>query len=130
MSTPQSAREIAQEIARTRQRLSRSLARLDREYALRHLVVRVGRLVRSAEKPALGEALRHDAVPLALVALGLGWLSVASRRDGGTGTGLVTLLGAFERLQRMGEELGLLPRRPTADAAAPIASPPDHIGLS
>jgi len=128
MSAPQSAREIAEEIARTRQRLSRSLARLDREYALRHLVVRVGRLVRSAEKPALGEALRHDAVPLALVALGLGWLSVASRRDGGTG--LVTLLGAFERLQRMGEELGLVPRRPTADAAAPIASPPDHIGLS
>jgi len=128
MSAAPSAAEIAVEIARTRQRLSRSLARLDREYALRRLVVRAGRLVRSAEKPALAQALRHDAVPLTLVALGLGWLGVASRRDGGTG--LVTLLGAFERLQRVGEELGLLPRRPTADPAAPIASPPDHIGLS
>ena len=128
MSAAPSAAEIAVEIARTRQRLSRSLARLDREYALRHLVVRAGRLVRSAEKPALAQALRHDAVPLTLVALGLGWLGVAGRREGGTG--LATLLGAFERLQRVGEELGLLPRRPTADPAAPIASPPDHIGLS
>jgi hypothetical protein len=91
-------------------------------------VVRTGRLVRAAEKPALGEALRHDAVPLALVALGLGWLGVAARRDGGTG--LVMLLSAFERLQRVGEELGLLPRRQTTDPAGPAASPPDHIGLS
>jgi hypothetical protein len=125
MSAPVGAEEIAREIARTRERLSRSLARLDREYALRHLVVRAGRLVRAAEKPALGEAFRRDAAPLALVALGLGWLGTAARRDGG---GMASLFATIERLQRLAQELGLLPRSAPPEPAAP-ASRPDNIGL-
>ena len=125
MSAPAGIDEITREIARTRERLSRSLARLDREYALRHLVVRTGRLVRAAEKPALGDALRREAAPLTLVALGLGWLGLAAGRQGG---GLGSLFAALERLQRLGQELGLLPRpAPPAPAAPP--SPPDNIGL-
>jgi hypothetical protein len=126
MSAPAGAPEIAREIARTRERLSRSLARLDREYALRHLVVRAGRLVRAAEKPALGEALRREGAPLALVALGLGWLGMAARREGVGG--VASLFAALERLQRLGQELGLLPRQAPPEPAAP-ASRPDNIGL-
>jgi hypothetical protein len=127
MTAPTGAVEIAHEIARTRERLSRSLARLDREYALRHLVVRVGRLVRAAEKPVLGEALRREAAPLALVALGLGWLGIAARRDGGSG--VASLFTTLERLQRLGEELGLLPRQAPPEPA-PTPTPPDNVGLS
>jgi hypothetical protein len=124
MSAPAGADEIAREIARTRERLSRSLARLDREYALRHLVVRAGRLVRAAEKPAIGEALRREAAPLTLLALGLGWLGIAAGRNGG----VASLFATIERLQRVGQELGLLPRpAPPEPAATP--SPPDNIGL-
>jgi hypothetical protein len=127
MSAPPATAEIAREIARTRERLSRSLARLDREYALRHLVVRAGRLVRAAEKPALSEALRREAAPLAILALGLGWLGIAAGRD--SGVGMASLFAALERLQQLGQELGLLPRHaPPAPAATP--SPPDNIGLS
>lgn len=121
-----SADEIAREIARTRERLSRSLARLDREYALRHLVVRAGRLVRATEKPALGDALRREAAPLALVALGLGWLGIAAGRSG---DGVTSLFATLERLQRVGQELGLLPRRAPSESAA-SSSPPDNIGFS
>jgi len=127
MSAPARAEEIAREIARTRERLSRSLARLDREYALRHLVVRAGRFVRAAEKPALGEALRREAAPLTLVALGLGWLGIAAGRNGGSG--MASLFATLERLQRVGQELGLLPRPAPAEPAA-RSSPPDNIGLS
>ena len=126
MSAPARADEIAREIAHTRERLSRSLARLDREYALRHLVVRAGRLVRATEKPALGEALRREAAPLALVALGLGWLGIAAGRNG---SGVASLFATLERLQRVGQELGLLPRPAPPEPAAP-SSPPDNVGLS
>ena len=117
-----SAAEIAAEIARTRERLSRGLAVLDREYALRHLAVRATRLARQTEFSAekLGETLRRDALPLALIGAGLGWLSLA-----GSGAGrdlLQRLGGAFAALQQLGQEFGFggaAPPEPAPESLPP-----------
>jgi hypothetical protein len=130
-----SAAEIAAEIARTRDRLSRGLARLDRDYALRHLAVRATRLARSAEFDAgkLREALRRDGLPLAVIGIGLGWLSFAGS-DAGRGL-LQRLGGALAALQQLGREFGVgaatpepppapLPPPPAAAIEPPAPAPP------
>lgn len=101
-----SAVELAAEIAQTRDRLSRGLARLDRDYALRHLSVRATRLARHAEFDAgkLRETLRRDGLPLAVIGIGLGWLSVAGS-DAGHGL-LQRLGGVIAALQHFAREFG------------------------
>jgi hypothetical protein len=117
-----SAVEIAAEIARSRARLSRDLALLDRDYALRHLAVRAIRLAQQPEIDAkrVGQALRRDAAPLALIGLGLGWIAVAGEPAGRNG--LARLGGAFAALQRLAREFGLLPR-PPEPPAPPLPEP-------
>ncbi|HXZ01177.1 MAG TPA: hypothetical protein VEI03_14345 [Stellaceae bacterium] len=123
-----SAAEIAAEIARTRDRLSRGLARLDRDYALRHLAVRAVRLARKAEFDAgkLRETLRRDGLPLAVIGVGLGWLSFAGSD---AGRDLLQRLGsALAALQQLGREFGVgaapEPLPPQAAAIEPPAPTP------
>jgi hypothetical protein len=112
-----SSAAIISEISQTRARLSRRLAVLDREYALRHLVVRTARFVRHAESNAatVGETLGRDAVPLTLIALGLGWLGLTGKNADGSvlqrlGSGIVAL-------ERVARDFGFLPKR--AEASPP-----------
>jgi hypothetical protein len=72
-----SAREIADEITRTRARLSHTLALADREYALRNLFVHGLRAARDAkvDRSHLAEEIRGKAVPFVLIAVGVAWLT-------------------------------------------------------
>jgi hypothetical protein len=101
--------ELAGEIAATRARLSRGLAVLDRDYALRHLAVRAIRVARRPEfdMKRIGEALRRDFAPLAIIGLGLGWIALAGERSGRDV--IARLAGAVAALQHLGRELGLVP---------------------
>ncbi|HUC69357.1 MAG TPA: hypothetical protein VMA53_28320 [Stellaceae bacterium] len=116
------AAEIAAAIARSRARLSRDLALLDRDYALRPLALRA---IRRAQPPdidakRLGEALRRDAAPLALIGLGLGWIAVAGAPAGRAW--LARLGGAITALQQLARESGLWPRMPEPPAP-PVPEP-------
>jgi hypothetical protein len=118
------AAEIAIEISRTRARLSRGLAVLDRDYALRHLIVRTVRFVRhpAGNAAAIKEALSRDVVPLSLIGIGLGWLSFAGSRTGGDLLG--RLMGALRSLEQLARDTGLLQQRVEPDAPpAPLAIP-------
>jgi hypothetical protein len=110
--------EIVAEIFRTRVRMSRRLAVLDREYALRHLVVRTARFVRHTESntATLGETLERDAVPLTLIAIGLGWLGLAGKAT--DGSVLQQLGSGIAALERVARDFGFLPAR------VEVASPP------
>ncbi len=113
--------EISAAIEETRQRLSRTLARLDRDYALRHLVVRGERALRGAGDSrdgdshaiAFHDALRRNAAPMSLIALGLAWLALTEHRSA------VALAQQFApalaRLQQVAS--ALLPARAPRDAA-------------
>jgi len=116
--------EIAAEIARTRARMACTLSVLDREYALRHLVVRAIRLARHPQSGAraLREALHRDALPLGFIGIGLGWLSFA---DNAAGKDLLArLAAAFAALQRIAGDLGFLPP-PPPPAGPPLTPPPE-----
>lgn len=98
-----SASEIADEIARTRARLSRALALIDREYALRNLLVHGLRAAREAEmdRAHLAEDVRGKAVPFALIAVGLAWLTFGRAQ----GAELVQRLSrAFAHVQELARE--------------------------
>jgi hypothetical protein len=113
-----SSTEIIDEISRTRARLSHRLAVLDREYALRHLVVRTARFVRHAESNAapISETLGRDAVPLTLIAIGLGWLGLVGKT---TDVSVLQPLGSgIAALERVARDFGFLPAR------IEVASPP------
>jgi len=76
------AQVIADQIAQTRMRLSSRLADIDREYALRHYVVRGTRIVRHAHQGS-DQSLRtigRVGLPLAIAALG--YLALANGREG------------------------------------------------
>jgi hypothetical protein len=96
--------ELEVEIARTRARLSHGLAVLDREYGLRHLLVRGTRMAQAAgARPgAAAEAMRREILPLALIGAGTLWLSLG--RDGGSGL-LQRLLAAVKDVERLGKQL-------------------------
>lgn len=125
MTEPPAARltaaEIAGEIERTRTRLARDLAHLDRDYALRHLAVRAVRLARNPEIEVkrIKDALRLDAAPIALIGLGIAWLSLAGR---GGGELLQRLTGGLAALQRLAAEFSKPAE--TGEAPAPAPTPP------
>ncbi len=100
-----SAAAIAAEIARTRARLSHSLAVLDREYALRSAFVHGTRMLHATEPDAgrLREALRRQILPLSLIGAGLAWLTLAGRRADGDAAG--RLLRGITQLQQFAREL-------------------------
>ncbi len=113
--------EIAAAIEETRQRLSRTLARLDRDYALRHLLVRGERALRGAGNSHDGDghafsfhdALRRNAAPMSLIALGLAWLALTEHRSA---VALAQQLApALARLQQVAS--ALLPGKTSRDAA-------------
>jgi hypothetical protein len=116
--------EIVHDMAQTRARMARTLGVLDREYALRHLFVRATRFARHPEGGAhvIQDALRHDALPVAAIALGLGWLSF-SRRPAGKEL-LTRLAGALATLQRIATDLGLLPPPSSSSASSPPSEAP------
>lgn len=97
-----SAAEIADQIARTRARLSHSLMILDREYALRNAVVHGFRLLHGSEGDVrhVGDMARRHIVPFSLIGAGLVWLAFAGKDDVAG-----RLLRAIGRVQRLGREL-------------------------
>jgi hypothetical protein len=122
-----SVAELQEEIGRTRARLSRGLAVLDREYALRHLLVRGTRLVRETElRPgAVAAKLRHEILPLALVGVGLAWL-VLGRKEGGDL--LRRLADGLAHLQSLAKELFAWSTKGRAAAAPDLAEVPEQSG--
>lgn len=102
---PLSAAEIAQAVVRSRERLGHSLAKLDSEYALRHLFVRGTRLLRAGEwrGAAVSDAIRRDILPLSLVGLGVAWLTFVERRNGAKP--VPRLLEGLAHLQQLAREL-------------------------
>jgi len=118
------AAEIAAEIARSRARLSHDLAVLDRDYALRHLTVRAVRLAQrpNVEIGALGRTLHREAAPLALIGLGLGWLSLSGARGGGDS--VRQLGGALAALLGLARECGFNAKAPEPTSPPLKASEP------
>ena len=75
---------IEEDIARTRVRLSATIEELKRELAPQQVLERSTELLRSALEPAPGSFRTQTwayAIPLALIATGLGWLFVLRRRS-------------------------------------------------
>ncbi|MBV8654193.1 MAG: hypothetical protein JO255_22225 [Alphaproteobacteria bacterium] len=110
--------ELEAGIARTRARLSHGLAVLDREYGLRHLLVRGTRLAQAAgeRSSAAAEAVRREILPLALIGAGTLFLSLGP--NGGAGL-LQRLFAAVGHIQGLGKDLLAL-----AAAAQPADAPP------
>jgi len=104
-----SAGEIEQEIAATRARLSRDLAMLDREYALRNLLTHAIRAAGIGKNTAGGaEALKRNALPFGIIGLGVLWMALTNEsRD------LLGWLSAvFTRSPRQAPPLGPSDSRP------------------
>ncbi len=128
-----SAAEIAAELARTRSRLSHSLATLDREYALRHLFVHGLRMAHEGKPDAgsLAQGVHKNIVPVALIVAGLGWVALAGRGGAATlldrladGIALVKGLIQQSRQQRpQGASVESGNQRATTDAAGTAALP-------
>ena len=76
--------EIEEDIARTRVRLSATIEALERELTPNRVLERSIELLRSSLEPAPGTFRQQSwayAIPLALIATGLGWLFVLRRRS-------------------------------------------------
>lgn len=76
--------EIEEDIARTRVRLSATIEALECELAPDRVVDKSAQLLRSALRPPPGpfyQQARAYAIPLALIATGLGWLITLRRRS-------------------------------------------------
>ncbi|MGC2199768.1 MAG: DUF3618 domain-containing protein [Stellaceae bacterium] len=79
-----SPQQIEEDIARTRVRLSATIEALERELAPARAVEKTADMLRSALEPAPGpfrQQLWAYAIPLALIATGLGWLFALRRRS-------------------------------------------------
>lgn len=77
-----SSDEIARDIVSTRVRLSRTLAVIDGEYALRNLFVHGVRLAGEGKgSPAVADVLKRNAVPLSLVGIGVAWMAFCDQGD-------------------------------------------------
>ena len=75
---------IEEDIARTRVRLSATISALKRELAPQQVLERSTELLRSSLEPAPGSFRTQAwayAIPLALIATGLGWLFLLRRRS-------------------------------------------------
>ena len=75
---------IEEDIARTRVRLSATVAALKRELAPQQVLERSAELLRSSLEPAPGSFRTQSwayAIPLALIATGLGWLFLLRRHS-------------------------------------------------
>jgi hypothetical protein len=78
------AKEIEEDIARTRARLSATIEALERELTPDRMLERSTELLRSSLEPGQGPFRSQTwayAIPLALIATGLGWLFVLRRRS-------------------------------------------------
>jgi uncharacterized protein DUF3618 len=76
--------EIEEDIARTRVRLSATIEALERELTPNRVLERSAELLRSSLEPAPGPFRDQSwayAIPLALIATGLGWLFMLRRRS-------------------------------------------------
>jgi hypothetical protein len=76
--------QIEEDIARTRVRLSATIAALERELAPERVVEKSSTVLRSALEPAPGpfrQQVWAYAIPLALIVTGLGWLFMLRRRS-------------------------------------------------
>lgn len=76
--------EIEEEIARTRVRLSATIEALERELVPRRAIDNAAETLRRALEPSPTSRLdrvREFAIPLALIASGLGWLFMLRRRN-------------------------------------------------
>jgi hypothetical protein len=77
------ANEIEKDIARTRLRLSATIEALERELTPNRVLEKSTELLRSSLGPAPGSLHTQNwtyAIPLALIATGLGWLFMIRRR--------------------------------------------------
>ena len=75
--------EIEEDIARTRVRLGATIEALEREFAPERVVEKSANLLRNALEPPPGSFRQQAwayAIPLALIATGLGWLFLLRRR--------------------------------------------------
>ena len=109
---------IEEDIARTRVRLSATIEELKRELAPQQVLERSTELLRSALEPAPGFFRTQTwayAIPLALIATGLGWLFVLRRRSYHTPA-------SFGEMPAEEVELGETPNPDPSfvDVAAPI----------
>jgi hypothetical protein len=76
--------EIEEEIARTRVRVSAAIEALERQLATGRAIDNAAEMVRRALEPPPTSSLnrfRAHAIPLALIASGLGWLFMLRRRN-------------------------------------------------
>ena len=83
------AHEIEEDIARTRARLSATVEALERELSPPRLIEKSVEMLRTSLEASPGprrEQVRAYAIPLALIATGLGWLFVL-RRSANRGAG-------------------------------------------
>ena len=77
-------REIEEDIARTRVRLSATIEALEKELAPQRVLERSTELLRTSLEPAAGSFRTQTwayAIPLALITTGLGWLFLLRRRS-------------------------------------------------
>jgi hypothetical protein len=81
--------EIEEEIARTRVRLSATIEAFERQLATGRAIDNAAEMVRRALEPPPTSSLNRFqayAIPLALIASGLGWLFMLRRRNGQSGS--------------------------------------------
>jgi Protein of unknown function (DUF3618) len=118
--------EIEEDIARTRVRLSAAIDALERELAPARVIETSTEVLRNALEPAPG-SLRQQvwayAIPLALIATGLGWLFFLRRQ-----TYEAELPSSFGELPAEAVELGETPTPETLHAD--LASPAESVALA
>jgi len=76
--------QIEEEIARTRVRLSAAIEALEHQLAARRVIENSAEMLRGSLEPrsdSFRDQLRAYAIPLALIATGLGWLFALRRRN-------------------------------------------------
>jgi hypothetical protein len=116
--------EIETDIARTRVRLSAAIDALGRELTPARLIESSTEVLRNSLEPAPGPSRRQAwayAIPLALIATGLGWLFFLRRQ-----TYEADLPSSFGEMPAEAVELG---ETPTSAPFADLASPTEPVAL-
>ncbi len=117
--------EIEEDIARTRVRLSAAIDALERELVPARVIEASTEMLRSSLEPAPGpfrQQVWAYAIPLALIATGLGWLFVLRRR-----TYEADLPSSFGEMPAEAVELGETPT--PVPFGADLASPAEPVAL-